>query len=101
LRVLALEHDSEDVEAPRLSGRAALVISGSVRAAADRARVTTQLLDGVSGYYLWSESTDAALADPIAAQEAIAKMIAEKLQHELADGGNAAGSLVGGYVLLY
>ena len=65
---------------------AALVISGSVRAAAgEMLRVTTQLADGASGYYLWSESVDVALHDPVGAQEAIAKTVLTKLDPELVD----------------
>jgi serine/threonine-protein kinase len=91
LRVIApAAGDAGEDDAPRAGSVAALIISGSVRAAGDRVRVTTQLLDGSSGYYLWSESTDAALADPIAAQEAIARTVVEKLGPELSDGGATA-----------
>jgi serine/threonine-protein kinase len=49
-------------------------------------RVTTQVLDGGSGYYLWSESVDVPAGNPIAAQETIAKAIVAKLEPALADG---------------
>ncbi len=78
LRVLLKTGDSDRVEA-------ALVVTGSVRAVGDRLRVTTQLVDGTSGYYLWSESIDATLGDEFAAQESIAKVIVEKLRPELID----------------
>jgi serine/threonine-protein kinase len=91
LRVLMSQaEDASDQDTPRARSAAALIISGSVRSAGERVRVTTQLLDGTSGYYLWSASTDALLADPIAAQEAIARTVVEKLEPELSDGGAAA-----------
>lgn len=71
-------------------GDAALIISGSVRRAGDHVRVTTHLLDGTGRYYLWSDSTDAALTNPIATQEAIARTVAARLEPELI--GSAAAS---------
>jgi TolB-like protein/Flp pilus assembly protein TadD len=81
LRVLANASDAAE------SGRppAALFVTGSVRAAGDRVRVTMQLLDSASGCYVWSDATDASAADAIAAQERIAKTIIDKLQPVLAD----------------
>lgn len=90
LRVIASHPGKADPAERSTKSDAALIICGSVRSAGDRLRVTTQLLDGSSGYYLWSESTDAALADPIAAQERIAKLVVEKLEPELLDGGATA-----------
>jgi TolB-like protein/Flp pilus assembly protein TadD len=89
LRVLAASPD-EAVD-PRADGErpeAALVITGGVRPAREHLRVTTHLVDGASGYYLWSESVEVPLADPITGQEHIAKMLADKLTAEVfhADG---------------
>jgi TolB-like protein/Flp pilus assembly protein TadD len=90
LRVLSAHEDAaDDSDSRRSRSEAALIISGSVRSAGHRVRVTTQLLDGPSGYYLWSESTDAPLNDPIAAQEAIAKTVVEKIEPELSSGSGA------------
>lgn len=70
---------------------AALVITGGVRSARERLRVTVQLVDGASGFYLWSESADVELADPLAGQEAIAKLVADKVAPEVdADGAPGA-----------
>jgi tetratricopeptide (TPR) repeat protein len=78
LRVLAFKDDERS--------DAALVISGSVRAANGATlRVTTQLADGASGYYLWSESIDVSLDDAVGSQEAIAKAVLAKLDPELTD----------------
>ena len=62
---------------------AALSITGGVRSARDRTRVTIHLVDAASGFYLWSESGDVELADPVAAQEQIARMVAGKLAPEV------------------
>ena len=80
LRVLAvgvgelLDRDSS-VEHPE----AALLITGGVRSARDYVRVTIHLVDGASGFYVWSESVDVPLSDPLPGQELVAKRIAEKL----------------------
>jgi TolB-like protein/Flp pilus assembly protein TadD len=87
LRVLATRPEAGDADQHPSGSRsdAALVISGSVRSAGDRLRVTTQLVDGTTGFYLWSESLDAPIADPIGAQERIARTIVAKIEPELAD----------------
>src|SRR5262249_2624511 len=36
----------------------AAVLEGSVRGAGERVRVTAQLIDGLTGYHLWSQSYD-------------------------------------------
>ena len=81
LRVLAVRRD----DAPDAHEReeAALVITGGVRSARDQLRVTIHLVDGASGYYLWSESADVDQGDPVSGQEAIARRIADKLVPEV------------------
>ena len=71
LRVLATHRRRGRTSRP--STDAALLIGGSVREARRRAARDTQLVDGASGCYLWSESVDVALADPVAGQETIAR----------------------------
>jgi len=71
---------------------AALLITGGVRSARDVLRVTTHLVDGASGFYLWSESIDVPLADPVAGQEAVAERIVAKLAPEVFDGTGALGT---------
>jgi TolB-like protein/Flp pilus assembly protein TadD len=92
LRVLALRAtDSADHSIEGDPSSAALVITGGVRSARERLRVTIQLVDGASGFYLWSESTDVELSDPVAGQEAIARLVAEKVAPEVdADGAPGA-----------
>jgi TolB-like protein len=81
LRVLALRPDQTEASHDR--EEAALLITGGVRSARDRLRVTIHLVDGASGYYLWSESADLDQQDPVSGQEAIAKRLAEKLLPEV------------------
>jgi TolB-like protein/Flp pilus assembly protein TadD len=76
LRVLA-------VDTLETSDRAAIVITGSLRQSGNTVRVTTQLIDGASSYYLWSESVDADLTNPLASQEQVARVIVDKFQREL------------------
>jgi TolB-like protein/Flp pilus assembly protein TadD len=67
---------------------AATIVSGSVQKVGDQLRITSQLLDGASGSYLWSESTDRKVSDnPFEIQEAIARSIAGKVQTAVAEGG--------------
>jgi TolB-like protein/Flp pilus assembly protein TadD len=67
---------------------AATIVSGSVQKVGDQIRITSQLLDGASGSYLWSESTDRKASDnPLEIQETIARAIADKVQTSVAEGG--------------
>jgi serine/threonine-protein kinase len=93
LRVLVTS--PEDVTAAVAVGdrpEAALLITGGVRSAREQLRVTTHLVDGASGYYIWSESIDVPLSDPVSGQERIAAMLAEKLAAEVfhAEGTSSA-----------
>lgn len=87
LRVLAWDGlDGGD----RPSGRpstceAAVLITGSVRAAADKVRVTTQFLDGATGCYLWSTSIDGLSSDVFDTQERVAAAVADKLESQLVE----------------
>jgi serine/threonine-protein kinase len=62
LRVLAWDpHEANHANDPRQAVtmlHAALVVTGSVRSCGDKLRVTTQIIDGASGSYLWSEPLD-------------------------------------------
>jgi TolB-like protein len=59
------------------------VLEGSVRKSGDQLRVTTQLVNAVDGYHLWSERYDRGLEDVFAIQEEIATKIAEARALEL------------------
>jgi TolB-like protein/Tfp pilus assembly protein PilF len=69
--------DSREI-ARRLRVRA--LLEGSVRKADDRLRVTAELVDGASGFALWSETYDRKLADVFSIQEEIARSIADALK---------------------
>ena len=88
LRILASDE-------PRVTGGttdAAMIISGSVRRAGERLRLTAQLIDGATGCYIWSESVDATLADLFPAQERVAEAIARRIEPELGDRRSSAAS---------
>ncbi len=90
LRVLApsdvLGRSTDPGEVARETG-AAVAIGGSVRAAGGHVRVTAQLVDGVTGCYVWSESIDGCLEDAIDAQERAARAVAAKLEAEFTGSG--------------
>jgi serine/threonine-protein kinase len=83
LRVLAVGSDSAAGSFENDPATAALVITGGIRSARDRIRVTIHLVDGASGFYVWSESADVDGSDPLVAQEAIARIVADKLAPEV------------------
>jgi serine/threonine-protein kinase len=64
---------------------AVIVIEGSVRIFGDRMRILAQMVDAVNACYLWSESGDWPVSDPLPAQESIAKAIVARLQPELSE----------------
>ena len=73
-------------------GHAAMVLTGGVRKSGDRVRATVHLVDTATASYLWSESIDASLADPFAAQEQVAKAVVQKLEPRLLDAGQRRGA---------
>ena len=56
------------------------ILEGSVRKSGQRIRVTTQLINAVDGYHLWSESFDRELEDVFDIQEEIALNVARSLE---------------------
>jgi TolB-like protein/class 3 adenylate cyclase/Tfp pilus assembly protein PilF len=59
------------------------VLEGSVQRAANRVRVTAQLIDSRTDAHLWAQTYDRDLADVFAIQSEIAKTIADQLQARL------------------
>jgi TolB-like protein len=59
------------------------VLEGSVQRAANRVRVSAQLIDARSDAHLWGERYDRPLDDVFAIQSEIAKTIAEQLQAKI------------------
>jgi serine/threonine-protein kinase len=60
------------------------VLHGSVRRAGSLVRVTLQLIDGKSGFQVWSERYDRDIADIFEVQDEIARAVAGKLELTLA-----------------
>ena len=61
-----------------------LIAGGSVRGGPPRLRITAHLIDGFSGAFLWSESQDCVLDDPLTPQESIARMLQQRIDAEIA-----------------
>jgi TolB-like protein/tetratricopeptide (TPR) repeat protein len=88
------QNASEGVSDPRDAAdrlNAAIAITGSIRRSRDECRITTHLIDGVSGRYLWTDSIDRRMEDIFAIQEEVAAAVAEKLAAELSGGWTAKG----------
>jgi adenylate cyclase len=61
------------------------VLEGSVRKAADRLRVTAQLIDATTQEHLWVENYDRQLEDVFAIQTEVAQNVADALKTQLLD----------------
>ena len=66
------------------------VLEGSVRKAANRVRITAQLIDGTSGDHIWAERYDRDLTDIFAIQDEISKAIVAALRIKLLPGEKKA-----------
>ena len=71
------------------------VIEGSVRKAEDQVRITAQLIDAISGHYIWSERYDRKLRDIFELQDEITLKILNALQVNLTEGKQALGRVKG------
>nr|MDO8132635.1 adenylate/guanylate cyclase domain-containing protein [Candidatus Njordarchaeum guaymaensis] len=61
------------------------VLEGSVRKAADRLRVTVQLIDAMTQEHLWVQNYDRQLEDVFAIQTEVAQNVADALKTQLLD----------------
>jgi len=59
------------------------VVEGSVRKDGNRVRITTQLIQGVTGSHLWAERYDRNLADVFAVQDEITEAIVAAIEPQL------------------
>jgi TolB-like protein/DNA-binding winged helix-turn-helix (wHTH) protein len=59
------------------------LLTGSVRRAGERVRITVELIDVASGYQVWSDSYDRQLGDIFDLQDEIAERVATALQVKL------------------
>jgi adenylate cyclase len=66
------------------------VLEGSVRKAADRVRITAQLIDALTGHHLWAGRYDRGLKDIFALQDEITKKIITALHVKLTAGKQAS-----------
>ncbi len=69
--------------------RCSLVVSGSVRRAGDRLRLTVQLNDSREGYQIWSQRFDAQLRDIFSLQDELTMAVLDKLRQQI---GSRIGS---------
>jgi len=65
------------------------ILEGSVQKAADRVRITAQLIDASTGYHLWSENFDRDLTDIFALQDEITLKLINTMQIKLTSGEQA------------
>ncbi|KKK78674.1 hypothetical protein LCGC14_2841190, partial [marine sediment metagenome] len=65
------------------------VLEGSVRKAANRLRITAQLINSADGYQVWSEQYDRELDDVFAIQDEISHAIVSALKIKLSSGNVA------------
>jgi TolB-like protein/DNA-binding winged helix-turn-helix (wHTH) protein len=77
------EHPDIGTVARRLNVRA--VLEGSVRRSGNTVRITTQLVDGVTGFHMWSQSYDRNLENALQLQTDIATAVAGALKVTLLD----------------
>ncbi|MDE2234427.1 MAG: tetratricopeptide repeat protein [Gammaproteobacteria bacterium] len=73
---------------PTAAGKAlnvANVLIGSVRRDGDRIRISTELVNSVNGFQLWSAHYDRTFSDIFAIQDSISKAMVEALQLHLAN----------------
>ncbi len=87
------EHPDIETVAHKLNVGA--VLEGSVRRGANTVRITTQLVNGVTGFHLWSETYDRNLGDILKLQTEIATAVASALKVTLL-GDEAAKIQIGG-----
>jgi TolB-like protein len=84
-RTSSFQFKGDDLDVVRVASElgVATVLEGSVRKSGNRIRVTAQLINGVDGYQLWSQTYDRELADIFAIQSEIADAIASALKIQL------------------
>ena len=83
LQVTSLRGAQQDIRQVGAEFRVRYVLSGSVRKAGERVRVTVKLTDASTGFHLWSDDFDGELNDLFALQEETALKIAEALNFQL------------------
>jgi TolB-like protein/Flp pilus assembly protein TadD len=59
------------------------VLEGSLRRQGEELRITVQLIEGVDGVHIWSDSYDLPIGDIFGIEDIVARTVAEKLHIEL------------------
>jgi serine/threonine-protein kinase len=85
IRILA---DAPAPESFLGNANAAIVIAGSVRRSGDELRIVSQLIDGATGCYMWSETIEGPLQDTFSLQSAVAEKLAQQLRAEFTGGSS-------------
>ena len=65
------------------------VLEGSIQRSGDRLRVTSQLIDALTGYHLWSDRYDREMQELFDIKDEITKKIVTELSVEITDGEQA------------
>lgn len=97
LRVLAgtssekANDEGDDVKKVAATLGVSYLLSGSVQRSGDVARISTDLVDGHTGFSRWSESIDRQLTDIFAVQSDIARTVAQAMSVQVATTEPAPG----------
>lgn len=94
LRIVAADpHDTGELDWRKTAERlgAAMLVVGSVRSSGDRLRLLVQLVDGLSGRYVWSEAFAGCRDHPIQLQDTAARTVLARVQPEVSTMGMARG----------
>jgi TolB-like protein len=89
-RTSSFEFKNKNVDIRQIAAKlgVAHVLEGSVQKAANRVRVTAQLIRAEDGFHVWSQNYDRDLDDIFAIQDEIAGHVADALGSTLLGGGN-------------
>ena len=68
------------------------VLEGSVRGAGERVRITAQLVDGLTGYHIWSQAFDRRFEEPLRLQHSIAVAIIRLADMRISNRAALSGS---------
>ena len=96
-RTSSFAYKNTDKSVPTIANElgVAHILEGSVRRAADRLRVTAQLIRASDGFHIWSQNYDRDAADVIEIQEDLALQIANALETTMDPAALADMVLVG------
>ena len=89
----ALAYGGNQVQQAARDLKVSHVVLGSVRKAANRVRITAQLIDGATGGHLWARRYDRHLDDIFALQDEIAQSIADTLKVQLLPEERLSGTI--------